>query len=289
MMRLFLVLWIISESLFSQKKTDTLRLYFAINEIESQQNLLRLDSAVKALNKNVDIGIYGYADFLSNDAYNLSLSQKRAERVKRHLLSKKSTYINVYACEGKGESNSKDNSSKEGEPSQRRVDVYFEPVITFNVAESYLETPKETPKETSKKEIEPKPTNKKNIEELEKGESMSVEGLSFVPGRHLILKSAIPVIQKLLKTLQDNPNIKIEIQGHVCCTNDPDGLDFDTQQKNLSEARAKVIYEYLIAKGISADRLSYRGFGHSRPKELIEDTPEKEQANRRVEVMVLEK
>lgn len=283
MIRYALVLLFCSTLVFSQKKTDTLRLYFNINEVESAYNFSRIDSAVKSLTKNVDIGIFGFADFLSNDGYNLRLSQKRANAVKKHLLSKKSSYINIYACEGKGEKLSKDNSSPEGEPKQRRVDIYFEPVVTLNVAESFLETPKEEPKP------EPKATSKKNIEELNKGESMAIEGLSFVPGRHLILKSAVPVLQKLLKTLTDNPNIKIEIQGHVCCTDDADGLDYDTKQRNLSEARAKAIYEYLVAKGISADRLNYKGFGHSRPKEIIEDTPEKEQANRRVEIMVVEK
>jgi outer membrane protein OmpA-like peptidoglycan-associated protein len=285
-MKKWAVLFMLSVLLVSgQKKADTLRLYFAINETESAKNFARIDSSLKSLNgKNVDIGIFGYADFLSNDAYNLALSQKRAEAVRKYLDSKAPpSQINIYATEGKGEKFSKDNSSKEGEPRQRRVDVYFEPIVELKVAEKFLETPKDSVT------VEPKSTNKKNIEELEKGESMSVEGLSFVPGRHLILKSAVPVLQKLLKTLQSNPNIKIEIQGHVCCTNGADGLDYDTQSRNLSEERAKAIYEYLIAKGISADRLRYKGFGHSRPKELIEDSPEKEQANRRVEIMVLEK
>ena len=65
---------------FSQKKADTLRLYFAINEISSVHNNLRIDSAIKAIDKkSIDVGIYGYADFLSNDSYNISLSQKRAD------------------------------------------------------------------------------------------------------------------------------------------------------------------------------------------------------------------
>lgn len=286
MKKLAVVLSFLACSGFSQKKTDTLRLYFGINEIKSSSNFSRLDSAFKALGKkHVDIAIYGYADFLSNDDYNKTLSQKRADIVKQYIVAKlPSSKINIYACEGKGESASKGNSSPQGEPKQRRVDIYFEPVVTLNVAESFLETPKDSlPKK------EPKSTNKKNIEELEKGESMSMEGLSFVPGRHLILKSAVPVLQKLLKTLEDNPAMKIEIQGHVCCTSGADGLDFDTKQMNLSEARAKAIYEFLIGKGISADRLSYKGFGHTRPKELIEDSPEKEQINRRVEIMVIEK
>lgn len=286
MLRFFLFIFFILSFLgFSQKKTDTLRLYYAINEIESAKNNSRIDSAINVTQgKNVDVGIFGFADFLSNDAYNLALSQKRAEAAKTHLLSKgTASLINIYACEGKGEKLSKDNSSKEGEPKQRRVDIYFEPVVVLSVAEKFLEAPKEEPKS------EPKPTDKKNIEELDKGETMSLEGLSFVPGRHLILESAVPVLQKLLKTLKENPKLKIEIQGHVCCTDDADGLDYDTRVRNLSEARAKAIYDYLVAKGISENRLSYKGFGHSKPKEPIEDSPKKEQANRRVEIMVLEK
>lgn len=282
MIRYVFVFLFLSSVVFSQKKTDTLRLYYAINETESPLNFSRIDSTLKALNgKIVDVGVFGYADFLSNDAYNISLSQKRADVVKKYLLQKTpSSQINIYACEGKGEKLSRDNASPEGEPKQRRVDIYFEPVVILNVSESYLETPKEPAKVESKK----------NIEELSAGESLTIDGLSFVPGRHLIQESAVPALQKLLKTLKDNPKIKIEIQGHVCCTdNGEDGVDFDTRERNLSESRAKAIYDYLIAKGIAESRLSYKGFGHSKPKELIEDTPEKEQANRRVEILVIEK
>jgi outer membrane protein OmpA-like peptidoglycan-associated protein len=282
MKRLVVVLCFLGLSCFSQKKTDTLRLYFAINEIQSSANFSRLDSSIKALGKkNIDIGIFGYADFLSNDDYNKNLSQKRADAIKEHITKKlPSSQINIYACEGKGEKASKDNSSPEGEPKQRRVDIYFEPVVTLNVAESFLETPKDSL---------PKDTKKKNIEELKAGESIAIEGLSFVPGRHIILQSAAPALQKLLKTMKDNPKLKIEIQGHVCCTAGDDGVDLDTREPKLSENRAKAIYDYLIEKGINKSRLSYKGFGRSKPKEPIEDTPEKEQANRRVEILVLEK
>jgi outer membrane protein OmpA-like peptidoglycan-associated protein len=111
-----------------------------------------------------------------------------------------------------------------------------------------------------------------------------------VPGRHLILQSSVPALQKLLKTLKDNPKLKVEIQGHVCCTNNgEDGVDYDTREPKLSENRAKAIYEYLIDKGITKARLSYKGYGRSKPKEPVEDSPAKEQANRRVEILILEK
>lgn len=284
MLKVFvLALSLLSLNVFSQKRTDTLRLYFSINEVTSPINNNRIDSAIKALNgKLVDIAIYGYADFLSNDAYNFSLSFRRAETVKDYLKNKMpSSQINIYACEGRGEKNSTPSSSSEGEPNQRRVDVYFEPVVILNVAESFLETPK----------VEaPKTEQKKNIEELTKGETMALEGLGFEPGRHFVLKESTPVLQKLLQTMKENGSLKIEIQGHVCCTlNGADGLDLDTREMKLSENRAKAVYDFLISKGITKDRLSYKGFGRTKPKFDLEITPEQEQANRRVEIMILEK
>ncbi|MBN8691940.1 MAG: OmpA family protein [Bacteroidetes bacterium] len=268
--------------LFSQKKTDTLRLYYEINETSSELNYSRIDSAIKALKgKYADVAIYGFADFLHLNDYNLALSQERALNIKNYLLKKsKPSQFNVYACEGKGEVHSQDNGNKEGDPKQRRVDIYFEPIVTINVADDKLETPKE--KETTEE--------KKNIEQLSAGESMALEGLGFEPGRHFVLKSSEPVLQKLLQTLKQNKSLKIEIQGHVCCTqNGADGMDLDTREMKLSENRAKAIYDYLISKGIPKSRLSYKGFGRTKPKYELELTPEEEQANRRVEIMILEK
>lgn len=269
--------------IYGQKKTDTLKLYFSINESVSENNYLRLDSALNSLyGKQLDVAIYGYADFLSTDLYNVDLSTKRAQIIKKYLQKKvPSRLINIYACEGRGEKYSTANSSLQGEPLQRRVDIYFEPIVTFNVSDSKLETPKDTSAQI---------IQKKNIEELQAGESLALQGLSFEPGRHYVIKESASVLQNLLQTLKVHKNLKIEIQGHVCCTlNGSDGLDLDTREMKLSENRAKAVYDYLISKGISKSRLSYKGFGRSNPKVNVETTPEEEQANRRVEIMILEK
>lgn len=279
-----LLSFFVSLSLFSQKKTDTLRLYFNINEVSSPLNYSRLDSAVFSLKgKYADVAIYGYADFLHSNNYNQTLSQQRANHVKKHLLKISSkSQLNIYACEGKGEVLSQENGSSEGEPKQRRVDIYFEPVVTINVADDKLETPQDPL--TEKKE------NIKELEELETGESLSLDGLSFEPGRHYVLKASVPVLEKLLQTLKKHNTLKIEIQGHVCCTqNGADGMDLDTREMKLSENRAKAIYDFLIKKGISKNRLSYKGYGRTKPKFPLELTPEEEQANRRAEIMIVEK
>lgn len=269
-----------------QKKTDTLRFYFNINEYESSFNNKRIDSTLSALkNSHHDVAIYGYADFLSNNRYNDELSSIRAKKIKNRILSHAyKKQFNVYVCEGKGETGSVDNSSAEGEPKQRRVDVVFESVPVMHVPDSKLQEPIVN---NENKTTDHKP---KEFSELKTGESLALAGLSFEPGRHFILKESAPVLQKLLQVLTENQNLKIEIRGHVCCTlNGLDGLDLDTKEMKLSHNRAKAIYDYLVGKGINKSRLSYVGLGRKEPLFPNEYTSEEEQANRRVEIKIIEK
>jgi outer membrane protein OmpA-like peptidoglycan-associated protein len=84
--------------------------------------------------------------------------------------------------------------------------------------------------------------------------------------------------------------MKIEISGHTDTRGD------DKENMKLSTDRAKAVYDYLINKGIAADRLSYKGYGESKP--MITDTEisklatetEREaahQSNRRTEYRVI--
>ena len=73
----------------------------------------------------------------------------------------------------------------------------------------------------------------------------------------------------------------MEVSGHT------DNVGGAAYNKNLSEARAKAVYDYFIANGVSADRLSYAGYGMDRPI-APNDTPEGRQQNRRVELNVIE-
>ena len=270
---------------FTQNKTFTLHLYYGINEVNSQDNFNRLDSLYSARATTTStISIYGYADFLNTDAYNFNLSQKRADAVKNYLLKKTDgSKISINACKGLGEKDSNDNKSAEGEAAQRRVDV----IVTQETTLKKIGSRNNVIQDVPKKEI---PAQKKNIEDLKKGESLAVEGLSFIPGRHMVTEASVPVMRKLLKTLKEHPELYIEIQGHVCCPGDgqPDGLDYDTHEYKLSENRAKAIYDFLIKNGIEEERLTYKGYGRTHPKVEIETTEAEEQMNRRVEIKIIE-
>ena len=76
--------------------------------------------------------------------------------------------------------------------------------------------------------------------------------------------------------------MKIEIGGHT------DNKGTSEYNKSLSHNRAKAVYEYLIEKGIAANRLSYKGYGESKPIDTNE-TDEGRANNRRTEFKVIEK
>ena len=191
----------------------------------------------------------------------------------------KSKKLNITRIEIKalGEINSKSKTNLiVGQPNQRRVDV----IILNDIKSNNDQTKKQN-------NISNKKINSTII--LKKGERTTLEGLSFEPGRHYLLPQSRPVLESLLETLIKFDDLKIEIQGHICCKGDSeDGFDLDSNNNKLSENRAKVVYDFLIKNGIEANRLNFVGFGHTQPKVFPEQNPDDEQANRRVEIKVLE-
>lgn len=109
-----------------------------------------------------------------------------------------------------------------------------------------------------------------------------MHGVEFEKGKTTMLKGAQAALEDLVATMRLNPTYSVEISGHTDDRGDP--------QKNqiLSSNRAKAVYNYLISSGISADRLSYRGYGQSRPIALNR-TPEGRQKNERIQFKITKK
>lgn len=82
-----------------------------------------------------------------------------------------------------------------------------------------------------------------------------------------------------VKILELNPKVKVEIQGHT------DSAGSDAYNQGLSERRAAAVRDYLISKGIKADRLTMRGYGESKPI-ATNETPEGRAENRRVQIKI---
>jgi|GEM_PF-5833824 len=125
---------------------------------------------------------------------------------------------------------------------------------------------------------------------FKKGNTVRLPNLIFVPGYHRFEKVSYESRELLLEVLRAKPNMKVQLQGHICCRMDgKDEYDNDAKTNNLSEMRAKAVCDYLINKGIKSTRLSYTGFGSKR-KIIFNDITDSVAAerNRRVEVYILE-
>ncbi len=95
-----------------------------------------------------------------------------------------------------------------------------------------------------------------------------------------LLPDSYAELNKVVEYMNDNPSMKIEIGGHT------DNVGSKEYNKNLSTKRAKSVYDYLIEKGISKERLTYKGYDFSTP--IADNTSEEGRAkNRRTEFKVV--
>lgn len=128
---------------------------------------------------------------------------------------------------------------------------------------------------------------KEHLSNSKIGESLVIRGINFDFGYHKILKKDKPQLEAVLYALNQIPTLKLEIQGHVCCwPMGQEGFDRETKEYNLSYNRAKAVYDYLVAAGIAANRLTYNGYGMKHPLVYPEKNKDDEYKNRRVEFKI---
>ena len=120
------------------------------------------------------------------------------------------------------------------------------------------------------------------------GRKMKLNDIFFYGNRTTLLPNSMPELKNLLQFMQLNEGYKIEIQGHV---NVPNALPVTPQSSDfkLSVGRAKTVYDYLLDNGISAERMTFIGFGNWYMVYPDAKTEEQQAANRRVDIKVTEK
>lgn len=139
--------------------------------------------------------------------------------------------------------------------------------------------PKPEPKPEPEPEpvvVEEKPTVEEAVKEINK--SFHADAL-FDFDSSKIRPDAIPILDKAVEWLNEYPTVKGVIEGHT------DSRGTDEYNQGLSERRAKAVYDYLVDKGINRFRLSWKGFGESRPV-ATNETDEGRQLNRRIELVL---
>jgi outer membrane protein OmpA-like peptidoglycan-associated protein len=86
------------------------------------------------------------------------------------------------------------------------------------------------------------------------------EDVHFDFDRYSLRPEATRALDEAIKTLQENADLRLEIEGHTC--------NIGTAEYNLAlgERRAVAVREYLASRGIGADRLRTVSYGEERPK-----------------------
>lgn len=197
------------------------------------------------------VKIQGYADGVGKSGANDSLSWRRTRTIVALLEKNGITLDEKVIVEGLGEIG-KDQS----DAGNRKALIWFDKT-----------KPKITPLE-------------KQMKKAKVGSRITLSKLVFERNSGRALPGSLAQLNNLVVIMQASPNMKIDIQGHICCNAD--------DPKNLGLLRAKTVYNYLINAGIDKSRVTYQSFGSTRP---IYPLPEKNaveaEANRRVEIEVI--
>jgi outer membrane protein OmpA-like peptidoglycan-associated protein len=270
-------------------------LYFESNkfELDTKENT-KLNTWIAENKNNKIVAIHGFTDEDGTSGFNDTLAQKRVDFIFNSVKSQ----IKIrddFKTRSFGESFVQSKNKAEN----RRVVIYY--ILEKDLAreDEILGIKKEEVKEEPKAEIEypeklvfenPNGTKSefkldrvfmKQIEHAQKGEKLKIENLNFIINTFAVVPESRGKLYELLLVLQSNPNLKIEIQGHLCC--------MPVDRTDLSTQRAKAIYNFLVANDIYRARLSYKGFGSSNPIYPLPEKDEKERAaNRRVEILIVE-
>ena len=117
---------------------------------------------------------------------------------------------------------------------------------------------------------------------IEIGKSITLKNVFFVRSKAELLPDSYSELDRLVKVLIDNTDLKIEISGHTDNVGDP------ALNTKLSEDRVTTIKNYLVSKNISAKRLSGKGYGGSKPI-ASNATEETRKLNRRVDFTIIGK
>ncbi|MCA9540177.1 MAG: OmpA family protein [Myxococcales bacterium] len=107
-----------------------------------------------------------------------------------------------------------------------------------------------------------------------------VNTVQFRTGSDELLPESSVVLDDIVLSLQQQPEVRVRVEGHT------DDVGEAAANLRLSQLRALAVVNYLVQMGVDRSRLTYEGYGETRP--IVVDTTEEARArNRRVEFLAL--
>lgn len=289
---LSIVLFFITVSGFSQEQFSV---FFESNKFELQKAEISKLTTWMDANKEVKIvAINGYTDEDGSVGFNDTLAKRRVSFIFNQIYGKVKIREDFKTRSfGELHNQSADKSQN------RKVTIYY--ILQKDLAredeilgiKKMEEAPKPKPVANYPSKIvidNPNGTTSeykldvnfmKQVNESKAGEKLKIENLNFQFNTFAIVNESRGKLYELLLVMQNNPTLKIEIQGHICCN--------PSNKGKLSEERAKAIKNFLVGQGIDNKRVTFKGFGSTQPIYPLPEKSEEERAgNRRVEILILE-
>ncbi|HTN69124.1 MAG TPA: OmpA family protein [Dysgonamonadaceae bacterium] len=121
------------------------------------------------------------------------------------------------------------------------------------------------------------------VESVNEGEAIKVtfeSGILFATNSSTLNAASRSSLDKFATSLQNNPDTDVRIYGHT------DSTGSDAINNPLSQRRAEAVYNYLLSRGVSGNRIESQGFGSSEPV-ADNTTVAGRSQNRRVEAFIL--
>ena len=249
-----ITLLILSNICFAQKQFEV---FFDFNkDFPNQQSMLDFNKWKSSVKINEVLKIEGYCDSVDTKNFNKKLAERRIESSVKLLKSNSITIskeVNKLAI-------GKDFEQSKIQADNRKVIIYYNEVSSEKPKSDFYNA----------------------IKNAKVGEMIKLSNIYFYNNSARMVPKSEPILVELLTLMEENPKLKIEIQGHICCQLIADIND-------ISTARAKAIYEFLIQNKIDKLRMTYKGFGTTKPIHTIpEKNAQEEDENRRVEILILE-
>lgn len=273
---------------------DQFSVYFDSNKFSlTPKESARLTDWAKANTGSKVVGAHGFCDEDGSSFLNDTLAKNRVNAIYQ-FLQNQVQFRADFSSRSFGELHQMSTNKAEN----RRVTLFYLQQKDLSRENELLGLPMPAPEVVVPKPIIPYPTQlvfenpdgSKSTFELNQefmqtitaaklGDKILLKDLNFVINTFMVENRSKAKLFELLLVMQRNPELKIEIQGHLCC--------MPTDKQDLSTQRAKAIKNFLLLKGIDESRVTYKGFGSSQP---IFPIPEKDEtqraANRRVEIVI---
>ena len=259
---------------------DKLVLFFDFNQDLLNEKAQEDFSKWLLIAKNKEIvRIEGFCDSIDSREFNRELSLRRATHVLTLLKNSNVSISEKLELLGLGE----DFQQLKNQSENRKVVVHYQAKNNLFPENDFSVVPSPSENKIIQNNINKEISLLEKFNQAKVGDLIKLENLNFYFNSEKIMKESEPILSNLLRVMRMNPQLRIDIYGHICC-------NMDQNDVKLSYRRSKAIFDFLIRNGIETVRLGYRGFGSSRPIYRLPEKNEKERAaNRRVEILILQK